>query len=352
MINRELSEHTRKLMKVGSKSGSLDSPVALWREIDILRGQPEETAVVIFRTTGCSWYKFSSCTMCGYFNDVSPGVKEENLMKQIDKLTSSLENIKVLKVFTSGSFLDPQEVPVTVRKYFFDSLEDKIDKFLIESRTEYLHEKNLQDNLNDPEKVRIAIGLESSNDLIIRDSINKGSTFSKYVTAAKTARGLGFEVRTYLLFKPPFISEKEAMRDTLDSVRDASPYSNDISINPMNIQKNTLVEYLWKRGLYRPPRLWSVAKLLVQSLKEGYSVVSYPTGGNRIRGAHNNKPDGKLLNLIFEASLKQNPDELDSYIQQAELSEYENEMEIEDRQIFQSDYFRLVSRLSSLSTSL
>ncbi len=352
MLNRELAGFTKKLMKVGSKPGDTDAPVSMWREMDRLRNEPEETAVVIFRTRGCSWYNFTSCTMCGYFNDVSLSVTQEDLMKQIDRVNSGLGDVKVLKVFTSGSFLDAQEVPVPVREYFFDALAGKVEKFLIESRTEYLNAKNLSDSMDSSLNVRIAIGLESSNDDLIKNSINKGSTFSKFVDSATTARKLGYEVRTYLLFKPPFLSELRSMKDTMQSIRDAAPYSDDISINPMNIQKHTLVEYLWKKGLYRPPRLWSVAKLLADSLNSGYSVVSYPTGGNRERGAHNRKSDSKLLNIIFNASLNQDSKELNEYISSIDLTEYENEIAVEDAQPLQTDYTTLVKRIASLSAKI
>lgn len=352
MIDRELAEFTRKLMKVGSKPGDPDTPVSMWREMDRLRGKPEETAVVIFRTRGCSWYNFSSCTMCGYFNDVSTEVKEENIMKQIDKVSGSIGDTKILKIFTSGSFLDPLEVPLKVREYFFDTLSGRVEKFLIESRTEYLTQKNLSAGMDKSLNIRIAIGLESSDDYVIRNSINKGSSFVKFTDASRASRELGYEVRTYLLFKPLFLSEIKSIVDMKKSIRDAAPYSDDISVNPMNIQKNTLVEYLWKKALYRPPRLWSIADILVDSLKNGFNVVSYPTGGNRQRGAHNESGDAKLLNLIFEASLNQEYEKLQEYMELSDLSLYRRQLEIEDSQAFQTDYSTLVKRLSSLSASV
>ena len=59
------------------------------------------------------------------------------------------------------------------------------------------------------------------------------------------------ELRTYLLLKPPFVSEKDAVNDAIESVRKVSKLSNDVSVNPMNIQKNTLVEKLWKMCSFR-----------------------------------------------------------------------------------------------------
>ena len=352
MVDRNLSAFTKSLMRMGSRKGDPDRPVSLWREKDNLNGLPEETAVVIFRTTGCSWYRFSSCTMCGYFNDIDPGVTKENLIKQIDYVKESIGNTKALKVFTSGSFLDPLEFPIDAREYFFSVLQDTVDKFLVESRNEYITRKNLENVSSYGKRIRIAIGLESSNDLIIERSVNKGSSFSKFREAASTVRDMGMESRAYLLFKPPFISEKAAIEDTMKSVGDAAPFVTDLSVNPMNIQKNTLVEYLWKRALYRPPRLLSVARILMESLKNGYRVVSYPTAGNRERGAHDEEQNADLLKAIYDASLTQDYRILEEILNSIDISLYLNELDIEDKQLFQSDYGRMVSRISSSSVSI
>ena len=126
MINRDYAAAIKQLMPNRDRNAELDRPVSLWKEMDRIRGFPEQSTVVIFRTRGCSWFNFSSCSMCGYFNDVSSKVEPENLFRQIDHMASSLDGSKVLKVFTSGSFLDPVEVPLEVRDYFYSSIEGKI----------------------------------------------------------------------------------------------------------------------------------------------------------------------------------------------------------------------------------
>ncbi len=329
--DRELAGYIKSLMPPQKASVNKDKPVSIWKELDRIGGSVEDTIVVIFRTRGCSWYNFSSCSMCGYFNDIDSSVTKENLLRQVDVLSNSLNGIKVVKVFTSGSFLDPLEIPLDVRSYFLDSMNGRIDHLLVESRTEYLNEKNIGALGNYGYRIRVAIGLESSNDSVITNSINKGSSYSKYVTAATTARKLGFGVRTYLLFKPPFYSEKFAIEDMLSSIRDTDGYSDDVSVNPMNIQKNTLVEHLWKKNLYRPPRLWSLARILLDSRKPGRTVISYPTGGNHERGVHNNDYDRKLLDLIVSSSLNQDFSELEEYYNSADLSSYNEDIELEDR---------------------
>ena len=43
--------------------------------------------------------------------------------------------------------------------------------------------------------------------------------------------------------------------------------------------------YLWEKGLYRPPRLYSLAQILID-LGDKYPVLSYPTGGNKVTCAY------------------------------------------------------------------
>ncbi|BAB60175.1 hypothetical protein [Thermoplasma volcanium GSS1] len=342
MVNRELALFIKSLMPSYSSKVEKDKPVSIWNEMDRLRGYPEKSTVAILRTRGCSWYRFSACSMCGYFNDTAD-VSNENLFKQIDHLSSVL-NTEVLKVFTSGSFLDPIEVPDEVRAYFYDSISNKVEKLLIESRTEYIRDERLEEIKKYGFETRIAIGLESANDYIVENSINKGSSFTKYVDAAKRIRNNGLELRTYLLLKPPFISEKSAIKDVLDSIRAVKDLTNDVSINPTNVQKNTLVEYLWKRGLYRPPRLWSLARVLIDGMKIGPEVISYPTGGNKERGIHNDEFDYDLLDLIVKSSLNQDTTELERYMKSQDLSKYMEELEIEDRSLFQCDFGKLIDQ--------
>ncbi len=65
----------------------------------------------------------------------------------------------------------------------------------------------------------MAIGLETSSDLIRKHSINKGFTFRDFVNAAEVAKVNGVAVKTYLMLKPPFLSEKQALEDIVTSVK-------------------------------------------------------------------------------------------------------------------------------------
>ena len=57
----------------------------------------------------------------------------------------------------------------------------------------------------------LAFGLETSSDRIRKDSINKGFTFRDFVRAAEIARKNGATVKAYLMLKPLFLSERQAL---------------------------------------------------------------------------------------------------------------------------------------------
>ncbi len=329
MIDRDLALKVKSLMPSRERDTDASRPVSMWNEMDRLRGKSEDTAVAIFRTRGCSWYDFSSCSMCGYFNDVNTKVTVDDLKKQIDRAYDFMERTKILKVFTSGSFLDRREMPLEAFHYFMKKMSEKVEYLLVESRTEYVTEETMK-SINDYGiDTRIAIGVESSNDDVIRKSVNKGSTFAKFKKAAEIVNSNDLDLRSYLLLKPPFMPEEEAVQDAIKSVIDCAPYSKDVSVNPMNIQKNTLVEKLWKQGLYRPPWLYSVVRVLLETRDAGTEVLSYPTGGDRDRGSHNDQRDGELVKLIFKSSLEQQFDELEKYYEAQDRRVYMEHLALE-----------------------
>ncbi len=107
---------------------------------------------------------------------------------------------------------------------------------------------------------------------------------------------------------PQFGQNRTPVADVVRSVREAAAHFDSISVNPVHIQNGTVVEWLYHRGRYRPPWLWS----LVDALQEGAAVrgssrlVSFPTAGGLARGPHNcGSCDARVLAAIQEASLSQ-----------------------------------------------
>jgi hypothetical protein len=286
--------------------------VRCWSEKDILDDKIVNAYVIILATRGCSWTLNSGCAMCGYFNDsMWKNVSNRDLLKQFDTAMQSYNEERFVKIFTSGSFLDDNEVQPKVRMEILQRLADHADKISVESRPEYVTDERLED-INDVLKSKIfeiSIGLETANDTVRKYAVNKGFTFKDYKTSAESVKKNKCELKTYVLVKPPFLTEKESIEDSIGTVDKIKTIADTVSFNPTNVQRNTLVEYLWKRKQYRPAWLWSVVEILKTSKKiaRDVRIKCDIVGGGSIRGAHNCKScDRKVLEAISSFSLSQN----------------------------------------------
>ncbi|MEM4257610.1 MAG: archaeosine biosynthesis radical SAM protein RaSEA [Candidatus Thermoplasmatota archaeon] len=291
-----------------------NKPVSFWTEKELLHREIVDAFVIILRTQGCSWGVHSGCTMCGYHADsMLTTVTDKQLLAQIDHALTNYTNQPVVKIFTSGSFFDTREISMHIQKKIFEKLREKpVQKISVESRPEYITDHTLshaKDNLQQT-SLEIGIGLETAHDLIREYTINKGFTFSAYLHATELMKKYNVQTKTYLLIKPPFVTEWEALNDTLQSIQKIAETTDTISLNPTNIQRFTVVEFLWRRKHYRPPWLWSIISILHQGKKLFPGILKCDiTGGGTPRGAHNcGTCDHRILTAISAFSLNQNTD--------------------------------------------
>jgi radical SAM enzyme (TIGR01210 family) len=268
-------------------SRSPDQPVSVWKESEQIDGKSVSAGVVILRTSGCSHYHAGGCSMCGYNFESDVGVTPADIVKQFDHAMKDLDDVGFLKVYTSGSFLDESEISRDVADHILRTAAIRNLRVLFESRPEYVTSESLERVIAVNQHIEIALGLESSNDRVLRYSVNKGFTRADYERAARTVADKGIDSRTYVLLKPPYLTESEAVMDAKEAIRFASGFSRTVSLNPVNVQKGTLVERLWRNWAYRPPWLWSVLEVLKASHGKTGRLVCDPTGGGRDRGAHN-----------------------------------------------------------------
>ena len=121
-------------------------------------------------------------------------------------------------------------------------------------------------------------------------------------------------MKTYLLFKPPFMSEGDALTHTTSWLIDVAPYSDEVSVNPMNIQKKTIVDRLFRNKEYRTPWLWSLVEMIKRAHAElddaSCRIIVHPTAGGKIRGAHNcGSCDSEVVAAIERYSVSGDTDE-------------------------------------------
>jgi len=113
--------------------------------------------------------------MCGFWQE-SADVSQADILAQMEH---SLRNSPpdeeiILKIFTSGSFLDEREISGDTRREIARMLRERtaIKKLIVESRPEFVTVDKLTD-LNSVEHLELAIGLETADDFIRSNYIKK-----------------------------------------------------------------------------------------------------------------------------------------------------------------------------------
>ena len=257
-------------------------------------GTPCKAATVILRTRGCAWWWKSGCTFCGYFNDVRDDVTAEDLFEQWDEAkrqTNDFEGCSMIKVYTSGTFFEDTENPVEWQDHVLRETYSLGLHLVVEAQAHLCQPEKMEWLAERHPGATIAIGLEAYDDSVLRFHVNKGFTTKVWRKAVTNLRSNGLRVKTYLIFKPPFMSEGDALEHTSSWLVDVAPLSDEVSINPMNIQNRTIVDRLFRNREYRPPWLWSLVEMILRTHEstsgDNARVIVHPTAGGKIRGSHN-----------------------------------------------------------------
>ena len=277
------------------ESWDASKPVTVYKTPENLPdGTPCTAATVILRTKGCVWWWKSGCTFCGYFNDVRDDVTAEDMFSQWEeakRVTSEFRDCKMVKVYTSGTFFEDRENPPEWQEHVLRETYEMGLHLVVEAQAQMCTPEKLEWVAERHPGCTVAIGLEAYDNTVLRFHANKGFSLKQWHKAVEILRDNSLRVKTYLLFKPPFMSEGDALEHTISWVSEVSKISDEVSINPMNIQRGTIVDRLFRNREYRPPWLWSLVEMIIRThddvSKTDCRVIVHPTAGGKSRGSHN-----------------------------------------------------------------
>ncbi len=306
-----------------------------WYNEDLLYSGPGKTIFLILATEGCSWALGPSggCTMCSYINDCTLEPVTSDKIVELFKKEMEKHPYKedyrngdkiAIKIFASGSFLNPKEVPKEARDEILQILKntDEISEIVIETRPQYVTEEAIDEvfNIIGDKLFEVSMGLETYNDHTRLYNINKGFTkadFEKAVNIIKKARkekNYNIKAKPYIFVKPILLSEKEAIDEAIETGIYAESIGVDrLSFCPATIHGGTLIERLWRKGSYQPPWIWSTV-YIINTIRDEVSIPSLmdtSAFGSR-RGPYNCKKCSKdLKNMIIESNIAQSKIEYD-----------------------------------------
>jgi radical SAM enzyme (TIGR01210 family) len=248
--------------------------------------------VIFLPGKGCWWakQKGGGCTMCG-FGEKLKKIKSYrytdwdivSLFKIALELTE--EKYSEIAIFNGGSFLNDNEISSSVQEDIarLVSKSPTTQTLYIESRPEFILKNKIEKivKILGEKKLKVGIGLESITSTIRNKNINKGITLRQYEKAVQILIKEKAEILTYVLLKPIYISEKEAIKETIKTIKYAlKKRSNEIALETAFVQEGTVMAELFQKGMYQPAWLWSIIKVIKKTYNLGFVHI----------GAFNDEP--------------------------------------------------------------
>ncbi len=247
--------------------------------------EPIKRIVIYLRSSGCSWaMKPSSdgtpifkagCLDCEHSvagTTFGRAIPAATYVKQFEKEFVKYQDYSeypMLCVYNEGSMLNEAELPAEARRDILKLIAENknIKSVILESLPEYITEPILDEarTILGDKYLEIGVGLESCDPMVRHLAINKPFNLQQFEETAKLIRKY-CHLLSYILVKPSFLTENEALKDSLETVQYAfNVGSSVVSIEPLNIGEFAMSGALNRLGLYRVPWLWTVLEVAKKS---------------------------------------------------------------------------------------
>ena len=255
-----------------------------------LGGEAVERLIIYLRSDlGCEYgRKTGGCTGCRHWRIGTAGVRVEGSDIYWHQYLAAIAKDGVRPVvclYNEGNVLNDRELPNDQLLRIVDHMRScGVRRVVLESRPEYVTDAVLADltTAAGPMEIEVGIGLESANDFIRNELFLKSTTLRGYERSIAKLRKYGMRSLAYVILKPSFLNEVQAIRDSLETARYAFDVGTDVvSFEPIGIEPHTVCEMMYEDGLYQPPWLWSALRV---------ALDAHPLGEIRIGGYQYSPP--------------------------------------------------------------
>ena len=217
---------------------------------------------LLFTSCGCN----NACTFCNYGFDYN--LTLEMVKPELEKIDLSKYDIGMLELEANGSFLSEREIPYDLFLEILRYVAHKgIPIIMMETHYMTITEQKLKDIrriLGPEQEIHFELGLESVNQRVL-GFYNKDIDLEKYLETARLCEKYGITLQINVLLGAPFFNREEQIQDclnTLDFIYNKMPQGTLAVLFPINIKKDTMLEYWQKKGLYKQISSWEFVELL------------------------------------------------------------------------------------------
>jgi len=284
---RDIKKAAKRLRNLRPKVNSSWQEPADWVVKDSnMHGKPAVTLTITLMPTGCEWAKSGGCTMCGEFEGSTKGETVPGDF-HVAQFASAISKYAVkykpawLRIYQEGNYMNEKEIENSAQSIILrlSSMLKGIERITIESMAKYITQAraaHLKSIIDSDVEIEVGMGFEAQNDIVRNVCVNKGESLRVFRNAVKSLKRSGIRSVAYVLLKPPFLSESEAIKEAIATIKIANEIGFDaISLEPVSIHAFTLVHALNIVGCYEVPWLWSI----IEVAKHVRDVSDFRIGG-------------------------------------------------------------------------
>ncbi|MBU1111336.1 MAG: hypothetical protein ABIG93_04365 [archaeon] len=264
---------------MNNQKTGLNSPAYMTVSPINIDGELGQRLMTVYRTVGCEYdKKGKGCTMCDFAHYSNPEVNERNIETQHRQSLETLRNMDFIHfdMLTLGNFYNDREISPNLRESLLESLAEVkgVKRVLTEARRQYITTEKLAEAkscLREDQTLEYALGYETVNPDLRNEVLRKGTPEFHLDEALEMCSDAGVDFVSYVLIKPHTLSEAEGIEEAVNTathvLAKAEKYGVKarIAFEPVFVTKGKIIEELWENGEYRPPQLWSVAEVLIQT---------------------------------------------------------------------------------------
>jgi len=235
-----------------------------------LAGKIEDVITIFLTNKECRF----NCLMCDLWkNTTDRTVPAGAIPQQIEWALEQLPQAKHIKLYNSANFFDPGAIPTTDYSRIAELLES-FETAIVENHPLLTGERCLQFAGMLRPRLQVAMGLETVHPEVLQ-RLNKKMKPEDFRRSVMFLKGHGISVRTFILLRPPFLSEKEGLYWAKESLIYAFDSGTDCCIIIPTRAGNGALDQLQQEGHFSPPELSSLEHIQEYglSLKRGIVFV-------------------------------------------------------------------------------
>ncbi len=231
-------------------------------------GQVEDVATLFLTNRECPF----RCLMCDLWkNTTNCRVPDGAIPTQIQWALDQLPAAQHIKLYNSGNFFDGQAIPTSDIPQIAGLL-TAFKTVTVENHPRLVNESCLAfQDLLEP-RLHVAMGLETAHPAVL-EKLNKQMTLKDFEHAALYLVKNNISIRTFILLRPPFLTESEGVKWAKRSIDFSFNAGVECCVIIPTRGGNGALEHLQEKQLFCPPRIESLMEVLEYGIQLKHGLV-------------------------------------------------------------------------------